>query len=47
MLARIFLSNDPLKVDDYSHFFLSLFQEIKIVSILMKTFLWLTPRLSA
>ena len=36
-----------LKVDDYSHFFYFIFQEIKIVNILMKTFLGLTLLLSA
>ena len=34
-----------LKVDDHSHYFI--FEEIKIVNILIKTFLGLTPLLSA
>ena len=34
-----------IKVDDYAHFSSFIFQEIKVVNILMKTFLRLTPLL--
>ena len=32
-------SGSQIKADDYSHFCLLIFEEIKIVNILMKTFL--------